>query len=192
VNEFVEKCRTEWKRLGVPDPVADEMAAELTADLEEAKADGTSADEVLGAGALDPPAFAAAWATERGVTRRPLVSSSGGLARRSLVPVAIAVFALSAFVGAALVIFSPSSSEPLVLAPPPSDGASVRVDEVERPRIVVAGGRLRAMLGSGDSGFDAHIIGSAALIAGLAGLVLLSMWAWVAAGGRGGRERRPV
>ena len=38
MNEFVEECRREWNRLGVPDPVANEMAAELEADLEEAEA----------------------------------------------------------------------------------------------------------------------------------------------------------
>jgi hypothetical protein len=44
VNDFVEQCRREWKRLGVRGAVADEMAAELTADLEE----GASPEEVLG------------------------------------------------------------------------------------------------------------------------------------------------
>ena len=34
--EFVEECRQEWKRLRVPDPVANEMAADLEADLKEA------------------------------------------------------------------------------------------------------------------------------------------------------------
>jgi hypothetical protein len=36
VSEFVDECRREWRRLGVPDPIANEMAADLTADLEEA------------------------------------------------------------------------------------------------------------------------------------------------------------
>jgi hypothetical protein len=40
VSEFVDECRREWRRLGVPDPVANEMAADLTADLEEAEAEG--------------------------------------------------------------------------------------------------------------------------------------------------------
>ena len=48
MNEFVEECRREWRRLGVPDPVANEMAADLAADLEEAEAEGCSAEEVLG------------------------------------------------------------------------------------------------------------------------------------------------
>ena len=67
MNPFVEECRREWKRLGVPDAVANEMAADLSVDLAEAEADGTSAEEVLGTGVFDAPAFAAAWAAERGV-----------------------------------------------------------------------------------------------------------------------------
>jgi hypothetical protein len=67
MSEFVEECRREWKRLGVPDPIAGEMAADLAADLAEAEADGVAAEQVLGSGAFDPRAFAASWASERGV-----------------------------------------------------------------------------------------------------------------------------
>ncbi len=67
MSEFVEECRREWKRLGVPDPIAGEMAADLAADLAEAEADGVSAEQVLGSGAFDPRGFAASWASERGV-----------------------------------------------------------------------------------------------------------------------------
>jgi hypothetical protein len=67
VNDFVEQCRREWKRLGVPDPLAQEMAADLASDLREAEAEGISAQEYLGAGASDAHSFAASWATERGV-----------------------------------------------------------------------------------------------------------------------------
>ena len=43
MSEFVEQCRREWKRLGVADPLAEEMAADLASDLEEAEAEGVSA-----------------------------------------------------------------------------------------------------------------------------------------------------
>ena len=33
MSDFVEQCRSEWKRLGVPDPLAEEMAADLASDL---------------------------------------------------------------------------------------------------------------------------------------------------------------
>ena len=66
--EFIEECRREWKRLGVPDPIANEMAADLTADIEEAQAEGGLAEDVLGDSLFDPRRFAAAWAGARGVT----------------------------------------------------------------------------------------------------------------------------
>jgi hypothetical protein len=72
VSEFVDACRREWRRLGVPEPAANEMAADLAADLKEAEQDGVTAEEVLGSGAFDPRAFAASWASERALvpTRR--------------------------------------------------------------------------------------------------------------------------
>jgi len=66
---FIEECRYEWKRLGVPDSMADEMAAELEADLAEAEADGVSDAEMLGES--DPRRFAANWARERGLVSEP-------------------------------------------------------------------------------------------------------------------------
>jgi hypothetical protein len=65
--EFVEECRREWRRLGVPDPIANEMAHDLTADIEEAEAEGGSAEDVLGNSLFDPRRFAASWANARGV-----------------------------------------------------------------------------------------------------------------------------
>jgi hypothetical protein len=69
VSDFVEECRREWKRLRVPPTTADEMAADLAADLEDAEADGAAPEELLGDGAEDPRAFAHAWARERGLIR---------------------------------------------------------------------------------------------------------------------------
>src|SRR6266498_1628382 len=71
VSQFVEECPREWKRLRVPDSVANEMAADLAADLKEAEAEGASAEDVLGSGAFDPRAFAGSWAGERGVIQAP-------------------------------------------------------------------------------------------------------------------------
>jgi hypothetical protein len=65
MTAYVEECRREWKRLGVPDLLAEEMATELEADLAEAEADGISAAELLGES--DPHRFAATWARERGL-----------------------------------------------------------------------------------------------------------------------------
>jgi hypothetical protein len=60
VNEFVEECRREWKVLGVPDSIASEMALDLTTDIEEAEAEGGSAEDVLGSSLFDPRGFAQA------------------------------------------------------------------------------------------------------------------------------------
>ena len=68
MHEFVEECRREWRRLGVSDPIANEMAADLAADIEEAESEGGSAEDVLGNGAFDPRRFAGSWAAARGVT----------------------------------------------------------------------------------------------------------------------------
>ncbi len=79
MTDFVEQCRAEWRRLGVAAPAAEEMAAELAADLEDAAADGVGAEQLLGGSYADPRAFAAAWAGERGIVpqaprrRRPLL-----------------------------------------------------------------------------------------------------------------------
>src|SRR5580658_3126108 len=76
MSEFVEECRREWRRLGVPDPVANEMAADLAADLDEAEAEGGSPEDVLGNAAFDPRRFAASWAAARGVTGSPVPAPS--------------------------------------------------------------------------------------------------------------------
>lgn len=90
MSEFVDECRQEWRRLGVSDPIANEMAADLAADLEEAEAEGGSAEDVLGNSAFDPRQFAAAWAAARGVTGTPVPDRPHR--RRS--PVAVVVAAL--------------------------------------------------------------------------------------------------
>jgi hypothetical protein len=69
MSQFVEECQKEWSRLGVPEATANEMAADLEADLAEAQADGVSPEEVLGNGYFDARSFAASWARERGVAR---------------------------------------------------------------------------------------------------------------------------
>lgn len=69
MSQFVEQCRKEWKRLGVPPAVAEEMAIDLEADLAEAAGEGASAEQVLGNGAFDARTFAASWASARGLVR---------------------------------------------------------------------------------------------------------------------------
>jgi hypothetical protein len=103
VNEFVEECRREWRRLGVPDPIANEMAADLTADIEEAEAEGGSAEDVLGNSVFDPRTFAAAWAGARGVIAPALLAPTvpaptpADVAPRRRAVLAVALTAFAAF-----------------------------------------------------------------------------------------------
>jgi hypothetical protein len=109
VNEFVEECRREWRRLGVPDPIANEMAADLTADIEEAEAEGGSAEDVLGNSFFDAQRFAASWAEARGVTSRVL--PDGSPRRRGFLVGALTAFAaLFALAAIALLIGRHSAS----------------------------------------------------------------------------------
>jgi hypothetical protein len=102
MSDFVEQCRQEWKRLGVPGPLAEEMAADLATDLKEAEADGVSAEEFLGRSAFDPRSFAASWAAERGII--PVPAGRENSRRRPLVLVAFTAFAAIALIVAALLL----------------------------------------------------------------------------------------
>jgi hypothetical protein len=102
MSDFVEQCRREWRRLGVPDPLAEEMAADLTTDLGEAEAEGVSVEELLGSSAFDPHAFAASWAAERGIIPAP--QSRGSARRRPLALIAFTAVAALALVVAALLL----------------------------------------------------------------------------------------
>jgi hypothetical protein len=193
VNEFVEECRRQWERLGVPDPVANEMAADLAADLQEAEAEGASAEEVLGSGAFDPRSFATTWAAERGIIRRT-PPSARRLPGRSLLPAAIAAFAPVVIIGAILLILdsgstserlalaSPSPRELVVAAPPPPEGVWVTRD-LPSVRIVTVG------VDTNGSSLDTRTVGLVLLIVGLAGIVPLTLfWLWTG-NGRWSRRR---
>jgi hypothetical protein len=201
VNEFVEACRREWRRLGVPDPVANEMAFDLAADLREAEAEGVAPEEVLGSGAFDPESFARAWAQERGVVG-PQPPAGRRFSRRSRYPYAVAAFALVALVGAALLTASSRSGTvrlalpaPVVTQvvgpgvqrvrispalPLPRVGPPVWWQAAGPPRLSIVPVPRRVVLPSfsipvGDRGpavWDvAHALGLVLLILGLAGIV---------------------
>ena len=109
MNEFVDECRREWRRLRVPDPVANEMAADLEADLREAEAEGATAEDVLGDAAFDPRTFAASWAAERGVIPPPVAAPASPLSttpvrRRRLLLLAAALAVLVVCAGLVAVV----------------------------------------------------------------------------------------
>jgi hypothetical protein len=103
MTDFVEQCRREWRRLGVPDPVAEEMAADLATDLREAESEGVSAEELLGSSAFDPRSFAASWAAERGIIPVP---PSRGSRRRPIALVGFTALAGIAVIVAALLLLT--------------------------------------------------------------------------------------
>jgi hypothetical protein len=192
VNQFIEECCREWKRLRVPDLVANEMAADLEADLDEAEADGALPEEVLGRSASDPRSFAATWAAERGVI--PPQPITARLSRRSLVHAAIAALTIIAAVGAGLVLFaSPQAPARMaavpIPAPPPSAMnvsfvgpgkvwvARVQAQEAENAEAHAAW--LAALADfehtfpqAHDSGVELHTVGSILLIVGIVGVIL--------------------
>ena len=200
MNDFVEQCRREWKRLRVPDAVADEMAADLAADLRDAEADGISAEEVLGSGAADPRAFAASWASERAVIPPPRWTARAR--GRAVVLAAIAALTVVTAIGAALVIFaSPRASEPKAIRVPAiaaaratAAGATIWAAAASapgpaRPVAVVSpdgrsiarfdrDGRGVLLTQANGSGVDIHRAGSILLIAGIIGMTMMLLLLW--------------
>jgi len=171
VSEFVEECRREWRRLGVPDPVANEMAADLTADLEEAAAEGGSPEDVLGNSAFDPRRFAAAWAIARGVTGPPLAERPS----RWRSPVAIAVAALLGLLtlcaGLVLVVGYHSHSFAFAVRRVVAGPGSLRIFPPVAGRFTSP----RQLVGSGIVGVDVHPLAFLLLVVGVVGLGLLAV-----------------
>ena len=164
MNEFVAECRREWKRLRVPDPVANEMAADLTADLAEAESEGVSAEQVLGSGAFDPRSFAASWAAERGVVAAPPPVTRDRFPRpsRVLVAVAAAAAVLVTIVVALALLRAHAGVAQVAVAPQPGPGPIGSF----------------VMPGGGPHGVYVRALGVLVLLAGLVGLAALSAACW--------------
>ena len=117
MSEFVEECRREWKRLRVPDPIANEMAADLVADLNEAEADGASPEEVLGNAAFDARTFAATWAMERGLVEHGWRESWREKIRTRPVGAIVLLVVVLAAAGAAIGVVASTHHAPGSAAP---------------------------------------------------------------------------
>lgn len=179
MSDFVSECRQEWKRLRVPDAVADEMAAELAADLSEAAAEGVQAEEVLGPGGADPRSFAASWAAGRGVIQ-PRTKKRPGT--RSLVLAAtVALSAAALAAGVAILATPPGTTSALppttVFSPdgPTAQGGTVWVSRSSGELTVAIDGNL---FRSGGQGTTTRVVAWSLLIAGVAGLVLTALGWW--------------
>lgn len=81
--DILEACERYWAKTHVPRRAIDEMKAELASHLDEATADGRSADSVVGP---DLAAFAEAWAAERRPGHRNDVPSWDEVQRQPRTP----------------------------------------------------------------------------------------------------------
>lgn len=179
MSEFVEECRREWTRLGVPDPVANEMAADLTADLNEAAAEGGSPEDVLGNSAFDPRRFAAAWAVARGVTQPPPPTDRRSLRRPPLVIALTALLGALTIVGA-LALLSGHGSASIAFAVHRMIAAPGRYRIlVPGPGRVVPGPLGPSFIGTRIMGVGVHPIAWVLLLVGLAGTGLLVIFYWL-------------
>jgi hypothetical protein len=182
VSQFVDQCRQEWSRLGVPDPAANEMAADLEADLKEAESEGVSAEEVLGNGAFDPRSFAASWAKERGLVQSaptlPAPAARPPAEHRPRQPRTLSLvlaFAVLAVVGAVLLIIG-SRQALAVVGPvmgkpvPSSPGFPFRP-----PGTIAQPGAAVQFVGPD----PLHAAGSLLLLIGVVGMItMLVLWSW--------------
>jgi len=174
MNEFLDSCRREWRRLGVPDPVAAEMAAEIAADLEQAEAEGVPAEEVLGSSVFDPAGFAAAWAKERGVVPVPPAPIRPG--RRWVALAALACFAALTAIGAGVAVLAFHGAEVVAVA------------QAASPRVLLPEVRgFSRPVGSPDA--DLRPVAVALLAVGLAGIALSAVL-WLRGGRAGGPRSR--
>jgi hypothetical protein len=127
VSTFVEECRREWRRLGVPDLIAEEMATDLSADLEEAEAEGVAAEHLLGGGATDPRRFAADWAQARGV----VTGQPETFRRRPWVIAAVVTIVLVGGAATAIALLAGGQTTPKTITAP-------AVPAVQKPTTVSA------------------------------------------------------
>jgi hypothetical protein len=170
MSGFVEECQKEWKRLGVSQATANEMAADLEADLAEAEADGVSPEEVLGNGYFDARAFAAEWARARGVVD-PNANTRMPVTHAGFRPLTLALSALVFGVVAAFGL--------LMLVGEHSGSVSLAIVAVQHAVARPAPGFLFRPAHFGPSGPGAPIaaLGLILLISGLVGAGV-SLWFW--------------
>ena len=159
MSKFIKECRREWKRLGVPDAVANEMTADLEADLEQAEAEGASREDVLGSAVFDPQSFAASWAAERGVAESPVTRER--LPMRSLAIAAIAAL-LIAVIGVGLALLATRSGTSLAVHP----AALLPRPQAAAVPELAAHGHAQGV----------RVVGGILLIVGMLGLLSTLLW----------------
>lgn len=167
MSRFVEECRKEWDRLGVPEDVRNEMTADLAADLAEAEAEGATPEHVLGNGVFDPRSFAASWATARGVV--PLAKRAPRRMRWWVVAGAVASFVV-VLVGLAILARPRQGSVAVAMVRRALPGPFVGP-----PGVRIGPGLPGHFIFLNGAAFNA--IGAGLLLVGLLGLGLI-LWYW--------------
>jgi hypothetical protein len=154
------------------------MAADLAADLDEAEAEGGSAEDVLGNSAFDPRRFASAWAVARGVTGPP-TRERWPLWRPPLAIVLTAVLGVLAIV-AALALLGGHGSSSIAIATRRiiAGPGSNRIVGPGRGRIVTPGPFGLPFNGTQIAGFDVHPLAWILLLVGIAGIGVLIVLYW--------------
>ena len=168
MSRFVDECRREWARLGVPEAEANEMATDLEADLTEAQADGVSPEEVLGIGYFDARSFAASWASARGFVQRAPTTDRTVRVRTLVLGFGALVGAVVAAVG--FLILTGSRVERQVVAAPVGR-------RVSRPFPGILVNPHRPFVFSGPGGPDLVLLGLVLLAVGLLGIAVI-LWVW--------------
>jgi hypothetical protein len=181
VSEFVDECRREWKRLGVADQLAEEMAAELVADLDEAESEGASAADVLGSSAMDPRSLAASWAFERGLVHPRATEPVFRGHRRALAVVVTFGFLVVIGGAAALLASETGQRAPLtaqrgqlrLFAPFEASSQPIVLDARSMRPIVVARASVEALTSQG--GDNTEPIAWILLAVGVVGIISASL-----------------
>jgi hypothetical protein len=168
MSRFVDECQKEWNRLGVPQAAANEMAADLEADLAEAQADGVSPEEVLGNGYFDAKSFAAEWATARGVAGPPARSVGWPFRARTVTLAATCLACLAVGALGLLILFGGRVGSASVAV------AALR-HSVARPAPGIFVGPHRFSFGG--LGAPVAVVGVLLLVAALVG-VGITVWLW--------------
>jgi hypothetical protein len=154
------------------------MAADLTADLDEAEAEGGSPEDVLGNSAFDPRRFAAAWAAARGVTSAPTPE------RPSLwpfwrPPIAIALGVLMVVItlgaGLALLVGRSSSSIAFATRRVVEGPGRIRLFAPGPGRVLIPG---PPFVGTGIARVDLHPLALMVFFVGVLALGLFAAWYW--------------
>lgn len=171
MSGFVDECRKEWDRLGVSESVANEMAADLSADLAEAQAEGVSPEEVLGNAVFDARSFAASWARARGV----VPGSDTPPARPHWSRWALAGTAIVSLVVGAVGLAILASRSSSAVAAVDHRGLQVRPPVFRPPAFHIIGPGFGQVVAVGSS--VPPVLGLVLLAAGLVGLGV-TLWVW--------------